>query len=285
MADIACRRSGSQNLCIAGGVALNSSANGRIASELPLTGLYIQPAAGDSGGALGAALYAYHILLTQPRKLILDHAYWGQDYSDSEIESSLRNAGLSYQRIESETKLIDLVVDSLVLGKVIGWFQGRFEWGPRALGNRSILADPRKVEMKEQVNTKVKFREPFRPFAPSVLSEYASDYFKLPSADVAGPARFMLLVLPIHDDKLESIEAVNHLGSARPQVVQKEFSPIYYELISRFGEATGVPMLLNTSFNIRGEPIVASPYDAILTFLKSELDMLIMGQYIVDKNR
>ena len=186
-------------------------------------------------------------------------------------------------RVDKEADLLDQVVERLVKGDVIGWYQGPFEWGPRALGNRSILADPRNAEMKDKVNTKIKFREPFRPFAPSVLAEYAPKFFDVPPLSNGMLERFMLTVLPVKDEMSEQISAVNHMGTARIQTVHKELSPRYYGLIDRFRQATGIPMLLNTSFNVRGEPIVSSPEDACNTFENSGLDALILGNYLVSK--
>ena len=176
-----------------------------------------------------------------------------------------------------------MTVDRLVAGNVVGWFQGRFEWGPRALGNRSILADPRRAETKEVVNTKIKFREPFRPFAPSALIDVFEEYFELPEPKENLPARFMLLVVPVNGNKREIIPAVNHMGTARPQAVHPDTSPLYHQLIRSFGDATGVPVLLNTSFNVRGEPIVNTPDDALNTFANSGIDTVVMGNFIVDK--
>ena len=179
--------------------------------------------------------------------------------------------------------LVDAVCDRLEGGKVIGWFQGRSEWGPRALGNRSILADPRRSDMKDTVNAKIKFREPFRPFAPSVLAERCEEFFELPKAYNSLPARFMLLVVPVRPDKEDVVPAVSHMGTARVQTVHKNSNPRYYRLIERFGERTNVPVLLNTSFNVRGEPIVNSPEDALGTFDNSGLDSLVLGDFLIDK--
>jgi carbamoyltransferase len=186
---------------------------------------------------------------------------------------------------DNEEKLIERVVDRLQNGKVIGWFQGRFEWGPRALGNRSILADPRRADMKDLVNVKIKFREPFRPFAPSVLAERAEEYFVLPQAARHYPARFMLYVVDVREEKREIIPAITHVdGTGRLQMVRQETNPRYYNLIETFGEATGVPMVLNTSFNLKGEPIVNTPQEAFHTFRRSEMDLLVLGDYVVEKD-
>ena len=284
LAKEACRRSGSNNLCLAGGVALNSVANGRILRETPVENLYIQPAAGDGGCALGAALYLWHDGLgNNENRFVMDHAYWGESYDDDQIGKSIEASEFKSQHIQNETDLLDMTVDRLISGKVIGRFNGRFEWGPRALGNRSILADPRSNEMKDLVNTKIKFREPFRPFAPSILAESTESYFDLPNAMDNMAARFMLLVTDVHEDKQDLIPAVSHMGTARVQTVHKDTNPSYYKLIEKFGESTGIPILLNTSFNVRGEPVVTSPDDALNTFRNSGIDTLVIGNHIVDK--
>jgi carbamoyltransferase len=283
MAGGAMRRTGSKKLVMAGGVALNSVGNGRILRETAVQDLYIQPAAGDSGGALGAALYAYHVLLGQPRKFVMKNAYYGQGYTPADVQEFLNQKGVKYERIEDDNRLTDVVVDALLKEKVVGWFQGRFEWGPRALGNRSILADPRRSEMKDLVNAKIKFREPFRPFAPAIIEEATADYFKMDDPARQYPARFMLLVLPIHPDKQEAIGAVNHLGTGRLQTVKEETNPNYYHIARKFGQATGTPVILNTSFNLRGEPIVTSPANAFWTFTNSGIDTLVMENYVVRK--
>ncbi len=281
------QRTGLKRLCMAGGVAYNSVANGRILRETPFEELYIQPAAGDSGGAVGAALYVHHVLLGQPRVFTMDHAYWGRAYSPDEVRAALADRGVGFELIEDEEKLVDLVAGELAGGRVIGWYQGRFEWGPRALGNRSIIADPRRSEMKDIVNTKIKFREPFRPFAPSVLAEQAGGYFNLRNGrDVwpESPARFMLVVMPVADEKRSTIPAVTHAGgTGRLQTVTRDSNPRYYKLIERFGQATGVPIILNTSFNLRGEPIVTTPANALNTFFNSGLDTLVLGDFVVRK--
>ena len=276
------KETGLTRLCLAGGVALNSVANGRIVRETPIEELYVQPAAGDSGGAIGAALYAYHALLGNRRNgHVMDHAYWGKEYGDGDVRSALERRGLRYSYTDDEAKLLDTTVADLAAGKVIGWYQGRFEWGPRALGNRSIIGDPRRAEMKDIVNTKIKFREPYRPFAPSVLAEQAERYFDLDHSLRHDPARFMLLVVPVKND---AVPAVTHVdNSARLQTVFRDTNPRYYELIRRFGDATGVPVVLNTSFNLKGEPIVTTPDNALNTFFASEMDTLVLGNHIVHK--
>jgi carbamoyltransferase len=276
------RTTGSENLCIAGGVALNSMANGRIVREGPFKNVFIQPAAGDSGGALGAALYAWHVLLGKPRTFVMEHAYWGAASTPAQIAHFLQEKGLPYREVEPD-KLLDELVDDMTSGRVIGWFQGRFEWGPRALGNRSILADPRSEAMKEIVNEKIKFREPFRPFAPAILEERAADYYDTPRLDENLMARYMLLVSPVREERWDEVPATTHMGSGRLQTVRREWNPRYYDLIQRFGQATGTPVILNTSFNLRGEPIVTTPQNAFNTFVGSDIDVLVLENFVVRK--
>ncbi len=284
MAQSSFKETGLRNLCMAGGVALNSVANGRLLRGTPFEEIYIQPSAGDGGGAIGAALYAYHMVLGKPRQLIMEHAYWGEEHSPDAIEEFLTHNGIRYERIEKEEKLNERVVDYLQNGKVVGWFQGRFEWGPRALGNRSILADPRRADMKDIVNVKIKFREPFRPFAPSILAENAEEYFALPEASRHYPARFMLYVVNVLEEKRDIIPATTHVdGTGRLQTVRKETNPGYYGLIETFRQATGVPLVLNTSFNLKGEPIVNTPQEAFATFSRSEMDILALGNCVIAK--
>jgi carbamoyltransferase len=276
---------GSKNLCMAGGVALNSVANGRIARETPFERIYIQPAAGDSGGALGAALYAYHVLLGKPRRFVMEHAYWGQAYDPVRQQSAVTAGGRQFELEPDLERRAERIVDDLLAGRVVGLYQGRFEWGPRALGNRSILADPRRAEMKDVVNATIKYREPFRPFAPVVLEEQAADYYAgLGDVHELYPLRYMLMVFPTLDGRGGEIQAVTHEGgTGRLQVVRREWNPLYYRVIELFGQATGVPVLLNTSFNLRGEPIVNTPENALNTFNQSELAALYMDDVIVRK--
>lgn len=285
MARYAHARTGSRRLCMAGGVALNSVANGRIARETPFEEIFIQPAAGDSGGALGAALYAYHVLLGKPRRFVMEHAYWGKRYQPTEIRAALEQAGWSYEVVEDPDRRAELMVADLLAGKVIGLFQGRFEWGPRALGNRSILADPRRPDMKDKVNATIKYREPFRPFAPVVLEERAAEFYDgLDGRAAQAPLRYMLMVYPTRDGQGERIPAVTHEGgTGRLQTIRREWNPIYYDVVAKFGEATGVPVLLNTSFNLRGEPIVNTPANALNTFAKSDLSTLYLESFVVRK--
>lgn len=278
------QKTGQSKLVMAGGVALNTKANYRLLNETPFEEIYIQPAAGDDGGALGAALWAWHLVLGKPRHWVMPNAYWGQEFSDGEIGDFLAQKHIKFESFaDNDDKLLDTLADKLTNKKIIGFFQGRFEWGPRALGNRSILADPRHDEMKEIVNTKIKYREPFRPFAPVILRERAAEYFDY--ADVARheAPRYMLMVSPIKADKQDQLQAVCHQGTGRLQTIERETNPRYYGVIERFGQATGVPVLLNTSFNLRGEPIVTSPRDAWNTFLNSDIDLLVMGSFLVRK--
>jgi len=276
---------GCKNLCMAGGVALNSVANGRVLRETPFEGLYIQPAAGDAGAALGAALFGYHTVLGQPRSFVMEHAYWGEEHSAEATEAFLKSNSIAYEHCANQEELIARCVDSLAQGKVLGWEQGSFEWGPRALGNRSIIADPRRADMKEIVNVKIKFREPFRPFAPSVLAERAGEYFEVGAGDGKYPSRFMLNVAPVREDKRAVVPATTHVdGTGRLQTVARETNPRYYALIESFGQLTGVPVLLNTSFNLRGEPIVNTPAQAYSTFARSGIDVLVLGDYLVRKD-
>ncbi|HEX3054361.1 MAG TPA: carbamoyltransferase [Aggregatilineaceae bacterium] len=284
MANALYEKTKSKKLVMAGGVALNSVANFKILEQTPFEEIWIQPAAGDDGGALGAALWAYHIILNQPRKYVMTNTYYGEDYTDAQIRAFLDSQGIPYQYFEDDDKLIDRVVNEIVDQKVIGLFQGRFEWGPRALGNRSILADPRRSEMKDIVNTKIKFREPFRPFAPVVPAERAAEYFDFPNVEQSAPASFMLMVSPVKPDKIDAAKATTHEGgTGRLQTIDHETNPRYYELVRRFGEATGVPILMNTSFNLRGEPIVSSPANAWWTFSNSGIDWLMIERFLVGK--
>jgi carbamoyltransferase len=284
MANHLYRETGSKRLCMAGGVALNSVANARILRETPFEEVYVQPAAGDGGGALGAALWAYNTLLGKPRNFAMKHAYWGRSYTEGQIADFLREQNIPYRQFASEDQLLDHVVERLMSGEVVGWSQGRFEWGPRALGNRSILADARNPEMKDIVNAKIKFREPYRPFAPSVLAEHAEKYFELPDAARHCPARYMLYVVPVKESQQATLPAITHVdGTGRLQTVFRDESPRYYRLIERFGQATGVSVLLNTSFNLRGEPIVNTPANAFRTYSRSDMDALVLENFLIEK--
>jgi len=272
-----------ENLCIAGGVGLNSVANGLLLRKGPFKRIFVQPAAGDDGGSLGAALYIYHAILGKKRRFIQDNCYFGADFSDGQIEKFLKSQRVKYQKMMEE-KLIDFLASEIAHGKVVGFFSDRAEWGPRALGARSILADPRREEMKEIVNTKIKFREPYRPFAPVVLAERASDYFEVEGLNHQYLTNFMLGVFPVKKEKRKVIPAITHVdGTGRLQIITQTQNRRYYNLVKRFGEKTGVYVLLNTSFNLKGEPIVNSPADALNTFSKSGLDILALERYIILK--
>ncbi|MCB9899586.1 MAG: hypothetical protein H6825_16385 [Planctomycetes bacterium] len=285
MVDHVVSLTGCTNVCLAGGVALNSVANGKLVNETKAEQIYIHPAAGDDGGAAGAAMWACHHLLDVPRAKALDHAYLGSEYSDEQIEAFLREHGIVFEKYDDDAAFFERVADDLVAGKVGGWFRGRFEWGPRALGARSIIADASNPEMKEIVNAKIKFREAFRPFAPSVLQERAREWFELPEGDELWPARFMLYVVPVKDDKRDKIPAITHVdGSGRLQTVYADTNPDYHRMISTFEKKTGIPVVLNTSFNLKGEPIVETPAQAFNTFSRSEMDVLYLGNYVITKD-
>lgn len=262
------------NLCLSGGVALNCVMNGRVLQESKIKDIFIQPMAADDGGALGAAVYLAVQDGNKFDKMI--HPYYGPEFSDEEIEKLLKQAKVDYQRHKDPA---GLAAELLAEGNIIGWFQGRLEVGPRALGDRSILADPRRAEMKDIINKRVKHREPFRPFAPSLLEEEMDKYL-----EDAYPAPFMLLSFDVRKDKQKEIPAVTHVdGTARPQTVTKEQNPLYYELIKQFKKETGVPVILNTSFNVGGKPIVCTPKDALSAFYSEGMDALVMGSYVIKK--
>jgi carbamoyltransferase len=277
------KETGSKNLCLAGGVALNSVANYKIwHQERIFDDIYVHPAPGDDGGSVGAASWAYNHLLGQPRGPVLTTAYLGSEYSDAEIKAFLDKHGIAHEHIADDEQFYDFVAHQLVDGAVCGWFRGRFEWGPRALGARSIIADPRKPEMKEKLNATIKFREAFRPFAPSVTVEAANDFFDIPEAERHYPARFMLFVAPVRPEKRHVLPAITHEdGSGRLQTVFRDVSPGYHRMIERFGELTGVPVVMNTSFNLKGEPIVEDPSHAFNTFSLSGMDYLFLNNFIV----
>jgi carbamoyltransferase len=282
MATHAHELTGSKRLCMAGGVALNSVANYKILRNGPFDDIYIHPAPGDDGGAVGAAYWAYNHLLKQPRGPALEHAYLGSSYSDEEIAAFLGKHDIAHRHIADDEEFFDFAARALVDGKVCGWYRGRFEWGPRALGARSIIADPRMPEMKEKLNATIKFREAFRPFAPSVLEERADEFFDIPEAQRHWPARFMLYVTPVREEKRGDLPAITHEdGSGRLQTVFKDTNPAYHRMIERFGELTGVPVIMNTSFNLKGEPIVEAPDHAFNTFSLSGMDYLFLNNFVV----
>lgn len=273
------------NLCLAGGCAMNSVANGKIFDKTDFKNLYVQAAAGDAGGAIGAAYYVWHEKLGNPRSFVMNHAYWGPEFTDNEISSELgarsselKKGNCGVEKVMDENELCERTARAISEDKVIGWFQGRMEWGPRALGNRSILCDPRRADMKEILNLKIKRRESFRPFAPSILRECVSEWFEM---DYDVP--FMLQVYQIREGKREKIPAVTHVnGSGRLQTVQKDQNPLYYQLISAFNQITGTPILLNTSFN-ENEPIVCQPSEALDCFLRTKMDVLVLGHYYIER--
>ena len=273
---MALEKTGSKNLCLAGGVALNSKANGKIAASGLIEKLFVQPAASDDGVALGAALAPF---LDGGQRLPLRamrHAYLGPSFDDEAIENALRTYKI---RASSLADPASAAAELLSQGKILGWYQGRMEFGPRALGSRSILADPRDPEMNAKVNNAVKFREWWRPFAPSFKKEAAPEYL-----ESACDSPFMILTAQVRPEKRNVIPSVTHVdGSARPQTVEKEINPLYYRLIDEFGKRTGVPVVMNTSFNLRGEAIVNTPTDAIRTFFSSGMDALVMGSFLVEK--
>ena len=267
---------GKSKLCIAGGVGLNSVMNYRLLKESPFDDIFIQPAAGDSGAALGSAFYIHNTVLGNPRTYVMDGVDFGPGFSDEEIQSTLDRCLVKYQSCPDIAKT---VAELLVEGKVVGWFQGRMEMGPRALGYRSILADPRKAETKDVLNMAVKFRQEFRPFAPSVLEEEASEFF-----DIDRPSPYMLMVAPVHPERKSDIPAVTHVdGTARPHTVSRNSNPLYWQVIKEFQNLTGIPVILNTSFNVRGEPVVCKPMDAVRCFYGSGMHALAIGNFLVVK--
>jgi carbamoyltransferase len=271
-------RTGLRDLCLAGGTALNCSCNGKLLGLPFVDRVFIQPAASDSGTALGAAVYV-HVQRTGERpRTEFDHAYWGPEYSNEEIEAALRLAKVPYRRPRDVAKE---AAQLLAEGKIVGWFQGRMEVGPRALGGRSILAHPGDEAMKDAVNNNVKFREPWRPFAPSILAEYMEDYF-----GTDHPSPFMILAFEALEEAKRAIPAALHVdGTGRPQTVDRHSSPRYWELINEFRKLTGIPVVLNTSFNIESQPIVCTPKDALSTFFMCGLDALAIGDFILEKPR
>jgi carbamoyltransferase len=276
---------GSQNLCLAGGVALNCVANERILRELDFQNVFIQPAAGDAGGALGAAFYAYNIYLNNPKiDSGFSHPYWGSEIDDAEIEAEIKTRGITnYKKFENFDDLLKELAAILSQEKVIGWCQGRFEWGPRSLGARSIIASASKASMRDTVNLKIKFREAFRPFAPAVIEQKAEEYFDLNHSTQTSAYKYMLATCQVKQaDKLEAITHVD--GSGRVQTVNPETNEKFYNLLKEYENITGIPVLINTSFNLRGEPIVTTCNNALNTFFKSGLDVLAVNNYLIWKS-
>jgi len=271
------QETGQRALCMAGGVALNSAFNGKVLPSTPFTDVYIQPAANDAGTALGVCYYLYHHVLGHPRRYVMTCASTGPQYTDDQVGQALDRHGLASERLD-DAALARRAAELVAAGDVVGWFEGRMEWGPRALGNRSILADPRRADMKDVLNARIKHREPFRPFAPSVLLEAVGDYF-----DQTYPDPFMLKVYNVLPDKRAEIPAVTHVdGTGRLQTVDRDANPRYWQLIREFQNRTGVPVILNTSFN-ENEPIVCSPDEAIECFLRTRMDALVLEHHLVRK--
>jgi carbamoyltransferase len=279
------KSTGSTRLCFAGGCAMNSVANGKIREQTGFRELFIQPAAGDNGTALGAALYACNEMNGRDRSFVMEHGYWGPSFDDRTIAAALdaqhaaiAEHGCGRRVWDDEAALDRWTAEQIAAGRVVGWYQGRMEWGSRALGNRSIVADPRRADMREIINTRIKFRERFRPFAPSVLEEALDEYF------VGGvPDPFMLQVYPVRPDKRALVPAITHVdGSGRLQTVSPRSNPRYYRLIKSFEGLTGVPMLLNTSFN-ENEPIVLTPQQALDCFLRTHMDVIVMGRHVLER--
>jgi len=273
---LALQKTKSKNLCLAGGVALNSKANGKIAAMGLVEQMFVQPAASDDGVALGAALAPYSDGNGKLPTKAMRHGYWGPAFDDHAVEKALQTYKIRYTRLSDPARTAAQLLSE---GKILGWFEGRMEFGPRALGSRSIVADPRDPEMNAKVNNAVKFREWWRPFAPSFKKEAAPEYL-----ESAYDSPFMILTAQVRPEKRNVIPSVTHVdGSARPQTVEREINPLYYRLIDEFGKITGVPVIMNTSFNLRGEAIVHTPTDALRTFFSSGMDALAIGSFLVEK--
>jgi carbamoyltransferase len=273
-------QTGLKAVCLAGGVAFNCVANGKLFDATPFEQIYVHPAAGDAGLAVGAAFYVWHQKLGKPRSFVMDHAYWGPGYSRDEMRRAIDANGIAQNGFTiselPEEELMKRTASIIADGKIVGWFQGRAEWGPRALGNRSIVADPRRPEMKEILNRRIKHRETFRPFAPSILAEATGEYF-----EKSHPSPFMTLAYSVRPEKREKIPAPTHVdGTGRLQTVTREANPRYHALISAFRDLTGVPVVLNTSFN-DNEPIVCRPEEALDCFLRTQMDALVLGDFLI----
>jgi carbamoyltransferase len=276
------RQTGSKNLCLAGGVAYNCVANGKIFDRTPFEQVYIAPAAGDAGLAVGAAYYVHHQILKQPRSFVMDHAYWGPEFTNQQIRQALDNrrvADLGLRMTEHpDGEIAAQTAQRIADGKIVGWFQGRLEFGPRALGNRSIVVDPRRAEMKDILNSRIKHRETFRPFAPSILEDRVGDYF-----EHTHPSPFMLMAYSVKREMRDKIPAPTHVdGTGRLQTVNPQQNARYYQLIKAFEQQTGVPVVLNTSFN-ENEPVVCRPEEGIDCFLRTRMDVLSIGDFLVEK--
>jgi carbamoyltransferase len=271
-----------KSLCLAGGVAFNCVANGKIFDHSPFEHVYVQPAAGDAGLSVGAAFAVNHQILGRPREFVMDHAGWGPQFSPQQIRAAVEKAGANGDDLQitelDEPNLLRATARHIAEGKVLGWFQGRVEWGPRALGQRSILADPRRPEMKDVLNRRIKHRETFRPFAPSILEEATGEFF-----EKTHPSPFMTFAYNVRPEKRAVIPAPTHVdGTARLQTVSRTANPLYWKLIRAFGDLTGVPVVLNTSFN-DNEPIVCRPEEALDCFKRTQMDVLVMGNFVLEK--
>jgi carbamoyltransferase len=272
------------NLVIAGGCALNSVANGKILKETPFKKIWCQPDPGDGGTSIGAAIFVYNALLNKKREYILDNPYLGPKYSDSDIKKFLKENSIKFSEFKNEKELTKFISKLIFEDNVVGWFQGGMEWGPRALGSRSILSNPTNPKMQEILNLKVKHREKFRPFAPVVCEDDALKYFDC-DTPIPRPTDFMLMVYPIKKEWQKKIPAVTHVdGSGRLQTIRRDYNPLYYDLIKEFGKLSTIPILINTSFNIRGEPIVCSPKDAYRCMMGTGIDYLVMGKILIKRN-
>jgi carbamoyltransferase len=262
-----------------GGVAMNSVANGKITSQTPFKNVYVPAGAADNGTSFGAAFYVWNHLLKKPRTFVQDHAYWGCSSTNDEAIAAAKAVGVPYEVLDQEA-LVDRTTDLMINGNVVGWFQGAMEFGARALGNRTLLADPRRTDMRDIINLRIKFREKFRPFAPSILEEHVGEWFEINES-----TPYMEKVFPIRREKHAIIPAVTHVdGSGRLQTVSKRSNPLYHRLISRFHEKTNVPIVLNTSLN-ENEPIVRTPAEAISCFLRTDMDVIVIGGVLIDRHR
>jgi carbamoyltransferase len=273
------RKTGLDNICMTGGVAMNSVANGKITSKTPFKNIYIPAGAADNGTSFGSAFYVWNHILNQPRTFIQDHAYWGCHSSNTECSTAIQQAGLPFEAL-TENDLVNRTTALMIDGKVVGWFQGKMEFGARALGNRSLIADPRRTDMRDIINLRIKFREKFRPFAPSILEEEVGNWF-----EINEPTPYMEKVFPIRPERRPQIPAVTHVdGSGRLQTVSRKTNPLYHSLITNFFEKTGVPIILNTSLN-ENEPVVRTPAEAISCFLRTDMDALVLGNCLIDRHR
>lgn len=277
-------KTGQKALCLAGGIAFNCVANGKVFAQTPFERVFVQPAAGDAGLSLGAAYAVYHQLLKRPRKFAMEHAYWGPAFSPEHLRAALDGFDGSSEEVRishlGEQALLDSTARAIAEGRIVGWYQGAAEWGPRALGNRSIVADPRRPEMKEILNRRIKHREAFRPFAPSILEEATGEYF-----EEAHPSPFMTFAYPVRPEKRSVIPAPTHVdGTARLQTVSRTANPLYWKLLRSFADRTGVPVVLNTSFN-DNEPIVCRPEEALDCFRRTQMDVLVLGNFLLEKRQ